>query len=80
MNLSMRNALAMSDAPELAFSDSMERELIHRAMNEERAVSLTGLIKVVASSIAAACVMMYEMVKETEKAIDETDSEGGFSW
>lgn len=80
MNLSMRNALAMSDTPELAFSDSMERELIHKAINEERALSLTGLVKVVASSIAAACVMMYEMVKETEKAIDETDSEGGFSW
>ena len=80
MNLSMRNALAMSDTPELAFSDSMERELIRKAINEGRSLSLTGLVKVVASSIAAACVMMYEMVKETEKAIDETDSEGGFSW
>lgn len=80
MNLSMKNALAMSDAPELAFSDSMERELIHKAINEERALSLTALAKAVAASVAAACIMMYDMIKETEKAIDDTDSEGGFSW
>ncbi|AHG62859.1 hypothetical protein [Advenella mimigardefordensis] len=80
MNISMKNALAMSDAPELAFSDSMERELINNAINEERAMSLTGLIKAIATSVAAAGVMMYDMIKETEKAIDDTDSEGGFSW
>ena len=80
MNISMKNALAMSDAPELAFSDSMERELINHAINEERAMSLTGLIKAIATSVAAAGVMMYDMIKETEKAIDDTDSEGGFSW
>lgn len=80
MNISMKNALAMSDAPELAFSDSMERELINHAINEERALSLTGLVKAIATSVAAAAVMMYDMIKETEKAIDDTDSEGGFSW
>ncbi len=80
MNISMKNALAMSDAPELAFSDSMERELIHNAINEERALSLTALIKAIATSVGAACIMMYDMIKETEKAIDDTDSEGGFSW
>jgi len=80
MNISMKNALAMSDAPELAFSDSMERELIHNAINEERAMSLIGLVKAIATAVAAAAVMMFDMVKETEKAIDDTDSEGGFSW
>ena len=76
MNISMKNALAMSDAPELAFSDSMERELIHNAINEERALSVTGLIKAAAASVSAAVVMMVEMIKETEKAVDDSDSEG----
>lgn len=80
MNLSMKNALAMSDAPELAFNDSMERELIRRAINDERALSLTALVKAAAASVAAACSMMYDMIKETEKAIDDTESEGGYSW
>ena len=82
MNLSMRNALASSDAPELAFSDSMEREMIYKAINDERAVSFTGLIKSAAAAVSAACIMMFEMVKETEKAIDDAEehSEGGFSW
>ncbi|ETF03522.1 hypothetical protein W822_11095 [Advenella kashmirensis W13003] len=72
----MKNALAMSDAPELAFSDSMERELINNAINEERALSLTGMVKAVAASVSAAVVMMVEMIKETEKAVDDADSEG----
>lgn len=76
MNISMKNALAMSDAPELAFSDSMERELINNAINEERALSLTGVVKAVAASVSAAVVMMVEMIKETEKAVDDADSEG----
>jgi len=76
MNISMKNALAMSDAPELAFSDSMERELINNAINEERALSLTGVVKAVAASVSAAVIMMVEMIKETEKAVDEADSEG----
>lgn len=76
MNISMKNALAMSDAPELAFSDSMERELINNAINEERALSLTGMVKAVAASVSAAVVMMVEMIKETEKAVDDADSEG----
>lgn len=76
MNISMKNALAMSDAPELAFSDSMERELIHNAINEERALSLTGVVKAVAASVSAAVIMMVEMIKETEKAVDDADSEG----
>ena len=80
MNISMKNALAMSDAPELAFSDSMERDLIRHAINEEQAMSLTDLVKAIAASVSAACAMMYDMVKETEKAIDDTDSEGGYSW
>lgn len=80
MNISMRNALAMTDAPELAFSDSMERELIRHAINEEQAMSLTDLVKSIAASVSAACIAIYAMVKETEKAIDDTDSEGGFSW
>lgn len=76
MNMSMKNALAMSDAPELAFSDSMERELIKNAISEERALSLTGVVKAVAASVSAAVIMMVEMIKETEKAVDEADSEG----
>ena len=76
MNISMKNALAMSDAPELAFSDSMERELINNAINEERALSLTGVVKAVAASVSAAVIMMVEMIKETEKAVDDADSEG----
>ena len=76
MNMSMKNALAMSDAPELAFSDSMERELIQNAISEERALSLTGVVKAVAASVSAAVIMMVEMIKETEKAVDEAESEG----
>ncbi len=76
MNMSMKNALAMSDAPELAFSDSMERELIKNAISEERALSLTGVVKAAAASVSAAVIMMVEMIKETEKAVDEADSEG----